>query len=191
MFDWLTVDRAISLSAVTIGAVFSAIAAVYSIRNYRLARETRDEATAILMRSWLLSISDETTSGGWHLCQIEQRGEPGYWIVQIEAINPKGAVLAPPDSSTYRAGDPGELRQGNLRRRHTGLQVGLGILAHEAAAPTLSFFIKSKMKSEIVSLRLTLEEMSASRRRRNIIVNSNPVAWSKIPAPRMKSITPP
>jgi hypothetical protein len=180
MFEWLTIDRAISLSTVTIGAVFSAIAAVYSIRNYRLARETRDEVTAILMRSWLLSISDEASHGDWHFCQIEQRGEPGYWIVRIETLKPKGAVIAPHEPTTYRPGQPGELRPTQPEAQSHWVT---GWPWHPRPTKpqhlTLSFFIKSKTKSEIVSLRLTLEEMSASRRRRNITVNSNPVAWSK------------
>jgi hypothetical protein len=186
MIEWLTIDRAISLSAVTIGAVFSAIAAVYSIRNYRLARETHDEATAVLLRSWLLSISDEAAFGDWHLCQIEERGKPGYWIVRIQTIKPKRALLAPHDPASYAAGHPGELRPTQPEASsHWVADWPRHPRPVPPQHPTLSFFIKSKTKSEIVSLRLTLEEMSASRRRRNITVNSNPVAWSKSAAPRM------
>lgn len=185
MFEWLTIDRAISLSAITIGAVFSAIAAVYSIRNYRLARKTHDEATSVLLRSWLLWISDDATDEDWHLCQIQQRGDPGYCVAQIEVIKPKGAVLANHDPATYRTGHPRELRPTQPEAPSHSVT---GWHWHPRPTtpqhPTLSFFIKSKMKSEIVSLRLTLEEISASRRRRNIIVNSNPVDWSKSAAPK-------
>jgi hypothetical protein len=186
MLEWLTVDRAISLSAISIGAVFSAIAAVYSIRNYRLAREARDETTAVLMRSWLLSISDEATFGDWHLCQIEERGKPDHWIVQIQVIKPRGALLAPPDPASYRIGHPGELRPAQSEApSHWVVDWPRHRLPTIPQHLTLSFFIKSRRKSEIVSLRLTLEEMSASRRRRNITVNSNPVTWSKSAAHRM------
>jgi hypothetical protein len=187
VFEWLTIDRAISLAALATSGLFSAIAAVYSIRNYCLAREARDEVTSTLMRSWLLSIYSQAIDDGWRLCQLVQRGEPPYRIVHIESIKPKRVLLAPHDPATYRPGQPGEFRPGKPEG------ISLTVFSshwHPSSPtpqlPTLWFFIKiSKTKSDIVSLRLTLEEMSASRRRKNIIVNSNPVDWSRSAAPKM------
>jgi hypothetical protein len=177
VFDWLTVDRAISLAALAVGGVFSAVAAVYSIRNFRLAREAREEVTSVLMRSWLLSVYPQLIGDGWRLCRLVQRGEPPYSIVHIESIRPRDALLAPHNPATYRPGQPGDFRPGQPEAKSQSLA---GWHWHPASTipqhPTLWFFIKiSKTKSDIVSLRLTLEEMSASRRRKNITVNSNPV----------------
>jgi hypothetical protein len=163
--------------------IVSGLAATYAILGYYLARGTRIDALRAQLPKLVLKITQTPTEGGWHLAELMlmEAREAKYWIVSLEVRRPRRALICPIREETFKLRDYSGLAP--LSERASARQEVLSWRwrALDEMKPDLAsmlFFISGQNSaSRIVSLRVMVEEISPSRTRSHIQVNSNPIDW--------------
>jgi hypothetical protein len=190
--DWLTVDRAIALGAIAV----SGLAAAFAALGYYLARATRLEARRARWLKLLLAVGETPRRDGFHLAQLtllEPIKQAKYWIIELEVIRPRGAIICPIQDDTFKPRDYSglvPLTVQSSRRHEVRSWRWLSLDETRPDQSTMLFFVRSqKTASSRLSLRLTIEEISPSRERTIVAINSNPIAWRPITPPSTARIS--
>lgn len=180
--SWLTTDHVVQ-AAGAIGAIVAAFAASWGV--WLTKRDQRAKDRAGLPR-WIFGASSEIDETGWRYAALERkRADPqNHFLVQF-SLGRRFLMTPARDNPAFNSPTPGPrprvvpsselparlLKGGDFQWRN-----------QDNTVDRLEFFFRPAgwlwWKSNRISVRVTLEEMSPSRRKTKMPIKSNPIDWS-------------